>query len=225
MLSDVTFSVAPGECLGLVGGSGAGKTTLLRTIATILQPRAGRIIFDGINPALLKGRALRHVRTRIGMIAQHHDLVDALRVDRNVMAGALGRWSRARALRYFLRPNAEELDEARRALAAVGLESKLVSRTSSLSGGERQRVALARTLIQAPALLLADEPVASLDPERAQEILALIALRARDRGMAVIMSLHQPELAERFCDRVLEVAHGTLAERRGGGPALTLATR
>jgi phosphonate transport system ATP-binding protein len=214
VLSKVTLAVAPGECVALVGSSGAGKTTLLRTIAGLIPPLGGIVRLRGEDLSQLRGRELRRARSRIGMIAQKHDLVEPLRVDKNVMAGALGRWSTARALRFLVRPTREELAEAEAALAAVGLRDKLRQRTAKLSGGEQQRVAIARALIQAPALLLADEPVASLDPQAAEGVLSLLTGLARERGMALIAALHQPELAERFCDRVVELRDGEVVEQR-----------
>ena len=195
--------------LALVGPSGAGKTTLLRTIAGELPPRGGRVLLDGCAPAALG----RSARSRIGMVSQSHDLVEALRADRNVMAGALGRWSNWRALRYLIWSTAEEAAEAEVALTAVGLAGMGKRRTASLSGGERQRLAIARTLIQAPALLLADEPVASLDPDNARRVLELLVSLAQDRGMALICSLHQPELAQRYFPRIAELRGGQLIMR------------
>lgn len=214
VLTRVSFDVHRGECIALVGPSGSGKTTLLRTIAAMIPQRGGDILFDGQDLSQLRGARLRHVRARIGMITQKHDLVETLRVDKNVMAGALGRWSLWRALRFLFRANAEELAEAEAALRAVGLAGKLKRPTAALSGGEQQRVAIARALIQAPALLLADEPVASLDPATAEEVLTLLTRLARSSGTALICSLHQPELALRFCDRVLEMHGGTVVQQR-----------
>jgi phosphonate transport system ATP-binding protein len=151
------------------------------------------------------GPALRRLRRQIAVIAQKHDLVDALRVHQNVMAGALGRWTGPHALRYLLWPAKPELDEATAALAAVGLAHKLHARTRTLSGGEQQRVAIARALVQAPALMIADEPVASLDPTTAEDVLTLLCEVAEQRGVALLCSLHQPELAARFFRRIIEV--------------------
>jgi phosphonate transport system ATP-binding protein len=178
----------------------------------LLPPLAGAIVIAGADPATLNGEALRRLRSRVALISQRGDLVEALRVDRNVMAGALGRWSTWHALRFLVRPTAAELDEARAALTAVGLDGKLLARTGQLSGGEQQRVAIARALVQEPALLLADEPVASLDPANARDILSLLTSLARVRDMGVLVSLHQPALAREFCDRVFELRSGHLEE-------------
>lgn len=210
-MSDVDMEVDCGERIALVGPSGTGKTTLLRTMGGQIRPRAGCILFEESDLNLLHGEALRRVRSQIGFIAQKHDLVEPLRVHQNVMAGALGRWSNGRALRYLLWPRRNELAECEAALASVGLAHKLREPTTDLSGGEQQRVAIARALIQSPRLLLADEPVASLDPENAKDILGLLTEIACRRGMALICSLHQPDLAERYFDRVVEVRQGGLA--------------
>jgi len=206
------LEVEAGERIALVGPSGAGKTTLLRTLNGQIPPRAGLLLFEGQNLATLKGSELRRVRSHIGLVTQKHDLVERLRVDKNVMAGALGRWSTFHALRFLFWSSPTELAQAEAALSAVGLASKLREPTSALSGGEQQRVAIARVLIQAPRLLLADEPVASLDPRTAEEALDLLTGLTKARGMALICSLHQPELATRYFDRILEVKGGALVE-------------
>lgn len=214
VLSGIALTLRRGECIALVGTSGSGKTTLLRTIAGALPPLAGEMWLEGLN--LPRGARSREVRSRIGVIAQQHDLVEALRVDKNVLAGALGRMSTWQALRLLLWSRPGDIAEAEAALTAVGLRGMARRPTASLSGGERQRVAIARTLVQAPALLLADEPVASLDPATADDILALLTGLARSTGVALICSLHQPDLAERYCDRILELRGARLVERNRG---------
>jgi phosphonate transport system ATP-binding protein len=210
LLQGLDLALAAGERIALVGPSGSGKTTLLRTLNGQLAPAAGEIRLAGEPFSTLTGARLRRARSRIALIAQKHDLVDVLPVHANVMAGALGRWSDLRALRYLIRPRVEELNEAEAALAAVGLAGKLRADTAHLSGGEQQRVAIARALVQAPGVLLADEPVASLDPATSREVLGLLTGLARTRGVGLICSLHQPELAARYFDRVLELRDGRL---------------
>jgi phosphonate transport system ATP-binding protein len=211
LLREVELCVAAGERVALVGPSGAGKTTLLRTLNGQIPPAAGEVRLGGQAFSTLAGGALRRARREVALVAQKHDLVDVLPVHANVMAGALGRWSDLRALRYLVRPRAAELEEARAALDAVGLADKLMADTARLSGGEQQRVAIARALVQAPRALLADEPVASLDPQTSREMLELLTGLAKDRGVALVCSLHQPELAQRYFDRVLELRDGRLA--------------
>jgi len=216
VLSEISLSVRRGEKLAIVGPSGAGKTSLFRAISGFLPIRSGSITVDGIEVKGLRGRRLRKLRCRIGMISQRHDLVDRLGVHQNVMAGALGRWTTLRALRFLLRPKPAELDEAEQALSRVALERKLRSRTCDLSGGEHQRVAIARALVQQPLILLADEPIASLDPILSGQILSLLCGLAHENGFALLCSLHQPEFAYEYFDRVIRIEAGKIAsdERR-----------
>jgi len=208
--SNVSFSLARGECVALVGASGAGKTTLLRAINGSMPASGGEIALDGRAVDARRRHDLRAVRRHIAVIPQKHDLVDSLRVSHNVMAGALGRWSDWHALRFFVWPLASELDEASRALARVDLADKLRARAGALSGGQQQRVAIARALVQQPLLILADEPVASLDPRLARQILDLLRRLAEHDGVALICTLHQPELAAEYFPRVLEMNGGRL---------------
>ena len=209
-LDRVSLAVKTGETVALVGPSGSGKTTLLRAINGLAPLAAGSILVDGVAVETLRGRALRALRMKLAMIAQHHDLVDRLRVHQNVIAGALGRWSTARALRYLAWPLRGELDEARDALARVGIPQKLLERTSAISGGERQRVAIARALVQQPSAILADEPVASLDRDLAVQILELLCALAKQSGIALLCSLHQVHFAEQYFDRIVRLEHGRL---------------
>jgi len=211
-LNGVDLEVGAGETVALVGPSGSGKTSLLRAINGLVPIASGSILVDGVAIEKLRGRALRKMRTRLAMIAQHHDLVDRLAVHQNVMAGALGRWSTAHALRYLAWPREEELDEARAALERVSIPEKLRAKTSALSGGERQRVAIARALVQAPEAVLADEPIASLDPRLGAQIIELLVKLTRESGMALICSLHQVQFAQDYFDRVVLVEHGKLCE-------------
>jgi phosphonate transport system ATP-binding protein len=216
-LDGINLEVGSGETVALVGPSGSGKTTLLRAINGLVPIASGSVRVDGIAVEGLKGKALRRLRTRLALIAQHHDLVDRLLVHQNVMAGALGRWSTAHALRYLAFPFAAELDEARAALTRVAIPEKLHARTSAVSGGERQRVAIARALVQHPEAILADEPVASLDPRLGAQIVELLCALAREQKVALICSLHQLRLAEASFDRVLLVEHGRIRERTPEG--------
>lgn len=215
-IQGVDLAVDPGETVALIGPSGAGKTTLLRALGGQIRPSSGVIDFNGAPLSALSGRRLRAARRSLGFVAQKHDLVEPLAVHRNVMAGALGRWSDLRALRYLFWATPSELSDARRALDAVGLAGKLKAPTSALSGGEQQRVAIARALVQAPRLLLADEPVASLDPTTAAEVLDLLTRLCRDNGMALVCSLHQPDLADRYFGRILELRDGRVVRDRPG---------
>jgi len=218
VLNGVSCTVRQGERVAVLGASGAGKTTLFRSINGFAAPAEGSIVLDGIDVTKLRVRELRELRSRIAMISQRHDLVDNLAVHQNVMAGALGRWTSFHALRFLIWPSAEELDTAREALRRVGLEHKLRSRTSQLSGGEHQRVAIARALVQRPILMLADEPVASLDPALSQQILELLCRLAEENHVTLLCSLHQPHLAEHYFERIIDMRAGEIVgERRGEG--------
>jgi phosphonate transport system ATP-binding protein len=192
VLHGLAFDVAPGEVVALEGASGAGKTTLLRALAGLL-PHGGEVLGGAARPAL---------------VFQQHALANRLSARNNVLVGALARlgfWQVA--LRLW---PAAELRDAEAALARVGLAGLGARRADRLSGGQRQRVAIARALMQRAPVLLADEPVASLDPANAAAMLGLLReLAARD-GLAVLVSLHQPELARRHADRVLRLENGRL---------------
>lgn len=194
VLQDVDLHVAPGEVVVIEGASGAGKTTLLRAVAGLL-PHAGRIDAGG----------------RPAMVFQHHALAGRLSAADNVLVGTLGRVGLIRAtLRLW---PASERALAAECLKRVGLAGLGARRAAHLSGGQRQRVSIARSLAQRASVLLADEPVASLDPDNAAAILALLQGLARREGLAVLLCLHQPELAKRFADRRLLLRDGRLSMR------------
>jgi phosphonate transport system ATP-binding protein len=214
VLRGVSLSAARGERIAILGPSGAGKTTLFRAINGFARVSSGSVALEGIPVTGAAGSHLRRLRSRIAVVSQRHDLVDRLAVYQNVMAGALGRWSWPRALRFLIKPSPDELEQAATALRRVGLEHKLRQSTASLSGGEHQRVAIARALVQHPAVLLADEPVASLDPRLAEQILALLCELARENQIALLCSLHQPQLAESYFERIVEIKGGAIVADR-----------
>src|SRR5215813_9172380 len=199
-IRDVSLRVDAGERVAVIGPSGSGKTTLFRAISGFVPIETGRILVGGADIRQARGGHLRTLRRGIGVIAQQHDLVERMRVYHNVMAGALGRWSTPRALRFLFWPLRAELDEARSALDRVGIADKLGARTGELSGGQQQRVAIARALVQQPLIMLADEPVASLDPDLSQHILSLLCRLADEARIALLCSLHQHDLALRYFD-------------------------
>ena len=207
-LTDIDLIIRAGERVALVGPSGAGKSTLLALCAGSLRADAGEVEVLGQPLANLSAGALRDVRRRIGLIHQRLHLVGSLRVVHNVNAGHLGRWSSWRALSSLVRPRQVEM--AREALDRTGIAHKLFARTNELSGGEQQRVALARVLVQAPDLVLADEPVSSLDPARADEVMRLLCETVATASRTLVVSLHDFELAVRRCDRVVGVHTGRI---------------
>jgi len=203
-LRGVDLTVHAGERVAVLGASGAGKSTLLGLLNGSLTPSEGVVEVLGHRIDELSPSGLRELQRRIGTVSQRLDLIDQVRVLHNVNAGRLGEWSVARALRSLVWPGA--LHDCRRALDRVGIGWALYERTERLSGGERQRVAIARLLLQSPELVLADEPVSSLDPTRAAEILDL--LRAPAEQATLLVSLHQPALARRHCTRAVGLRDG-----------------
>jgi phosphonate transport system ATP-binding protein len=214
-LEGVSLAVAAGERVGLVGPSGAGKTTLLRLFNGSVRPSAGKAVVLGQDVANLSPAELRRLRARVGFVHQDHSLVPNQRVLRNVLAGRLGRRSLAGAVRMMLFPTISEAVEVHRILERVGVEEKLYERTDRLSGGQRQRVAIARALYQEPAALLADEPVASVDPARARDTVALLTSVSRERGLALCMSLHNLDLAREYFPRLVGMRKGRVVFDRG----------
>ena len=205
-LEGFDLDVARGEQVALIGPSGAGKTTLFRMLNCTVRPTSGRLSIGGRDVGGLYGRQLREVRRRIGTIYQQHNLVPRLRVVHNVLSGMLGRWSLPGSLASLARPS--RLDVAYRALADVGIGEKLFSRTDQLSGGQQQRVAIARVLVQDPDVILADEPVSSVDPSLAEAIIRLlVAISGRTRK-TLMVNLHSIDLALSHFPRVIGMKEG-----------------
>ncbi len=205
-LGPLSLAITRGERVALVGPSGSGKTTLLSLLARVILPDQGALRIGGRQAESLKpGRELSRY---VGIIAQQFDLVDALPVVHNVLAGRLGQWGLLRSLISLVVP--QELPVARAALARVGIEQKLYERTEHLSGGEQQRVALARVLVQSPQAILADEPVASLDPARAEDLVRMLTEIAEEKGQTLVVSLHSVQLALKYFTRVVALRHGSL---------------
>ncbi|HEV3239258.1 MAG TPA: phosphonate ABC transporter ATP-binding protein [Casimicrobiaceae bacterium] len=206
-LSEVSFDVARGEFVVILGPSGAGKSTLMRSINRLAVPTRGQVFLNGQEITDRK-RELRRARGQIGMIFQQFNLVKRLPVITNVLCGRLSHRSTWRSLFYsFTR---EDRAIALAALAQVGLESKTFQRADTLSGGEQQRVAIARALAQKPNLILADEPVASLDPKNARQVLQCLKQVAAELGISVICNLHQIDYAREYAERIVGLAHGKI---------------
>ncbi len=210
MLSALHLTVEPGETVALVGPSGAGKTSLLRLLNGSLLPSEGTVRVDGADLAGVASAQLRALRVRIGLVPQDLGLIPNLRVAQNVMAGRVGRLGLFASARAMLRQSRPELEEIHALLEDLGIEDKLFQRVDTLSGGEQQRVAIARALFQAPDALLADEPLAALDPARAKETLALLLNLARERGLTVVTSLHDLALARIEVPRLIGMRGGRI---------------
>ncbi|WP_345183794.1 phosphonate ABC transporter ATP-binding protein [Microbacterium panaciterrae] len=205
-LKGADLSVARGEIVVLLGLSGSGKSTLLRHLDGLETPTSGEVEVLGSAVPALKGTALRALRSRVGFIFQQFELVPSLTVLENVLTGSL---SAVRGPRLGLWGYGKDAKlQALGHLDRVGLLDRAYQRSDTLSGGQQQRVAIARALMQRPEILLADEPVASLDPESSDQVMALIREIAADEGLTVVCSLHQVDLAISWADRIVGLRHG-----------------
>jgi phosphonate transport system ATP-binding protein len=201
-----SFSVAPGSFVGVIGRSGAGKSTLLRMINRLAEPTSGRILFDGVDVTALKGAELRRWRARSAMIFQQFNLAGRLDVLTNVL---MGRLAAVPAWRSLLQVWPEQ-DKAvaLSALEQFDIASLAAQRADQLSGGQQQRVAIARALVQQPSLILADEPIASLDPRNTRVVMDALLRINRHFGITVLCNLHSLDLARSYCDRLIGMAAG-----------------
>ncbi|RLE23797.1 MAG: phosphonate ABC transporter ATP-binding protein [Actinobacteria bacterium] len=207
-LDDVSFEVEKGEFLAVIGLSGSGKSTLLRCINRLIEPTSGTIMWDGVDVTNASQEELRRIRRRIGMVFQHFNLVDRSKVLTNVLAGRLGYVNPA--LSVVNRFPKKDLEKAHAQLARVGLEEKVNARADELSGGQQQRVGVARAMMQDPEIMLADEPVASLDPVLAHSIMQYLELINQEDGVMVLCSLHFLDLVHQYADRVIALNEGKL---------------
>ncbi|ALM84719.1 phosphonate ABC transporter ATP-binding protein [Bordetella sp. N] len=207
-LDDVSLQIAPGEMVALLGASGSGKSTLLRHLAGFVAADQGEIIVNGqvIQSQGRISRRVRGARAGIGFVFQQFNLVGRLPVITNVLAGMLPRVPMYRSLLRWFRN--DEVEVGLQALAQVGIDGYAFQRASTLSGGQQQRAAIARTLVQNARTILADEPIASLDPESSRRVMDTLAQINRSRGVAVVVSLHQVDVALRYCPRVVALRRG-----------------
>ncbi len=206
ILQGINLHIEGSGLTAIIGASGTGKSTLLRCINRLIDPTIGQILFEGIDLAATSGKELRQARRRIGMVFQEYNLVERLSVMENLLTGRLGYIGAFSAWRRKF-DNAD-ITYGLELLKIVGLESFANQRADSLSGGQRQRVGIARALMQRPALLLADEPTSSLDPKTSVEIMQLLQSQGRERGIPVIVNMHDVALAKRFADRIVGMRGG-----------------
>ena len=207
-LLSVSVSIKAGERVALVGPSGAGKTSLLRLLGGAVAPSEGTLLIDQRDLAQLSNKALREERARLGFVHQDYALVPNMRALQNVLMGRLGTQSTLAAMRSVFWPSLREETAVHALLQRVGIGDRLYQRVDTLSGGERQRVAIARALYQSPRALLCDEPVASVDPARARNVLALLRDLSTERGLTLVASLHDLQLAQQYFDRLIGLRHG-----------------
>ncbi len=210
-LTDVSFTVKDGEFLVIIGLSGSGKSTLLRCINRLIEPTEGQIIWDGMDITTADSTQLRQIRRKIGMVFQHFNLVKRSSVLTNVLAGRLGYVAPQSSLFYHF--PAQDRDMASQALERMGIASQAHKRADELSGGQQQRVGIARALMQEPHMILADEPVASLDPVLAHSILGELEKLNKEEKMTVLCSLHYLDLVQRYSTSVIGLRLGQIVYR------------
>ena len=207
-LDDVSFNVPQGEFLAVIGLSGSGKSTLLRCINRLIEPTAGDIIWNDANVTQASDDELRTIRRKIGMVFQHFNLVSRSSVLTNVLSGRLGYVNPAMS---FLNKFPEsDIENAYKELERVGIAEKAHQRADELSGGQQQRVGIARAMMQKPAIILADEPVASLDPVLAHSIMQHLEKINKEEGVTVLCSLHFLDLVHKYADRAVALNDGKL---------------
>ncbi len=210
-LKNVSFTVEDGDFLVVIGLSGSGKSTLLRCINRLINPTEGQIIWNGVDLTKLEGEELRRARRKIGMVFQHFNLVRRSSVYQNVISGRLGY---SKTLNSMVgKFSKEDTDKARSVVERLGITDQVHKRADELSGGQQQRVGIARALMQEPELILADEPVASLDPVLAHSILGIIEKLNQEDKLTVICSLHYLDLVQRYATRVIGLKEGNIVYR------------
>lgn len=207
-LKGISFEVEEGEFLVIIGLSGSGKSTLLRCINRLIEPTAGQVHFLGKDVTHVKGEELRKVKTQIGMVFQQFNLIKRRSVLTNVISGKLGQLGTFSSI--FENFSKSVYDEAYKSLETVGISEKADIRADSLSGGQQQRVAIARSLMQNPKLLLADEPVASLDPATSNSVMQYFEKINKEMGTTVICNLHFLSLVRRYATRVIALKAGEI---------------
>lgn len=205
-INGINLEIEEGKITGIIGRSGSGKSTLLRMINRLIEPTEGTIEFNDTIITEIKGKALRKWRSECAMIFQQFNLVDRLDVLTNVLIGSLGRnYSFLNLFGYFSK---EEKINALRNLNRFELTEKSLQRSGTLSGGQQQRVAIARALMQKPKILLADEPISSLDPKNSKRVMDDMLKINREDGITIICNLHSLEIAKKYCDRLIGLSEG-----------------
>jgi len=207
-VDDITLMVPQGQMVGIIGRSGAGKSTLLRMINRLAEPTKGTVLFDKRDITALKGRALHAWRAECAMVFQQFNLVGRMSVINNVLMGRIFHHSFPTAMLQLF--TAEERALAIRALDRLGMAQTALQRAETLSGGQMQRVAIARALVQQPKIMLADEPIASLDPMNAKVVMDALRTINREDGISVLANLHTLDTARTYCDRIVGLMGGKL---------------
>ena len=207
-IDNISFTVKDGEFVAVIGSSGGGKSSLMKAINLLVKPKSGSIKIDGEEMTELSSRKLRMKRRKIGFVFQDYNLIDRLSVIENVLTGRLGYKSSLKSLLGIF--SKEEYENAEKALEKVGLSEKLFVRGDKLSGGQKQRVAIAKALVQEPKIILADEPVASLDVNSSKIIMEYFKEINRVQGITVIINIHDVNIALKYADRVIALKKGKI---------------
>ena len=208
-LRDVSFSVKAGEFVGILGKSGSGKSTLMRCINRLVEPSSGKVFFDEEEVTGVSPKRLRELRKKAGMIFQQYNLIPRYSVQLNTLMGRLASTSSITSMMNYF--SDEDVVHSRQVLDRLSLSDKYFHRSEELSGGQQQRVGLARALMQEPELILADEPVSSLDPASSRQIMELLAEFNEKDGVTILCNLHLPALAQEFGSRILVLSEGQIA--------------
>ncbi|QUG40102.1 phosphonate ABC transporter ATP-binding protein [Psychrobacillus sp. INOP01] len=219
VLNDVSFGVEAGEFVSIIGPSGAGKSTLLRCMNRMVEIDEGKVIFDGNDVGSLNKKELRKMRTNIGMIFQHYNLVPRLSVIENVLHGRFGYKTTVQGI--LGKYTEDEKEQAFYLLKKLGIEEHAYKRCDQLSGGQQQRVGIARALIQEPKIVLCDEPIASLDPNASKVIMDYLKSITMELNITCIVNLHQVEIARSYSDRIIGLSKGGVVF---DGPSFRLST-
>ena len=207
-IDNVSFTIKDGEFVAVIGSSGGGKSSLMKAINLLVKPKSGSIKIDDEEMTALSSRKLRMKRRKIGFVFQDYNLIDRLSVIENVLTGRLGYKSSLKSLLGMF--SKEEYENAEKALEKVGLSEKLFVRGDELSGGQKQRVAIAKALVQEPKIILADEPVASLDVNSSKIIMEYFKEINRVQGITVIINIHDVNIALKYADRVIALKKGKI---------------
>lgn len=207
-LKNVSFSVSEGEFISVIGPSGSGKSTILRSINGLIPITSGEVYLDGVSVSEQKGKKLRQLRRKAGMIFQNYNLVYSLSVLQNVLHGCLGYMSGLKGVFGIYRE--EDKQKAVDLVNELGIGQYCLNKASDLSGGQKQRVGIARAIMQEPKILLCDEPIASLDPSSAKTIMDLLKDMAKKRNIACMVNLHQLDVALKYSTRIIGLSKGEI---------------
>ncbi|WP_026895167.1 phosphonate ABC transporter ATP-binding protein [Clostridiisalibacter paucivorans] len=207
-IDDINIEIKQGEFVGIIGSSGSGKSTLLKSINLLVKPSKGKVYIDDVDITKLNNTQLRNIRRQIGFVFQDYNLIEKVTVLDNVLIGRLGYKSSLKS--FFGLFSDEEYESARKALMQVGLSEKIFERAEELSGGQKQRVAIAKTLCQSPKIILADEPVASLDIATSQNIMNYFKAINDNKNITILINLHDVNLAKKYCHRIVALKKGKI---------------